>query len=425
MRLLFEQNGCLLFGLLMALTTQLLLSKQSLNAISPGMRSPLFSCSSGSAFCIRRKPKGRWVAVNHPPRPPPTEWRPPPPMPPRRRPPSPPAPQPDDVRLRMEQQAAPLSEMKCGEPIPPESISTTTDGDRAMTIHTRAVYKGVGDEDRLHAWSYSVDFVNQGRNPVQLLTRHWVFIDSNGKTEEIKGPGARGALPIIPPGGRWDYSSGTRLASNKGSMHGWFTFEDLAANELFATRVNRLALSSEGSSELVPCASAADAGKLPPTSVHSTDRVLVGAIATLQSADQDVRRYTFLVDLQINNARSEPVSITGVQWRIVDASGTVSESHSTVGDAGGLNKAIKLGPQGALRLKSQLPPLGTPTAKISGHLLARFGEPDDEGAEDEPVREILVGTLGASVDGSAVPPYEPLGFLEQRPQSQPQAKEEV
>ena len=47
-----------------------------------------------------------------------------------------------------------------------------------------------GDE---HAFTYTVEFTNTGSTAVQMLTRHWAFADADGKVEEIKGPGARGA----------------------------------------------------------------------------------------------------------------------------------------------------------------------------------------------------------------------------------------
>ena len=98
---------------------------------------------------------------------------------------------------------------------------------------------------------------------------------------------------------------------------------------------------------------------------------------------------------------------------------------------------IRIGPSGALRLKSTLPQIGTPTAKLSGRLLVRFGEPledhtaehsdifkgsgeeneaenDDEarGEGDARMREIMIAPLGCSRDGSPVPSYTPLGFLQ-------------
>jgi len=223
-----------------------------------------------------------WEEDEAPPLPPPPARPPrlPPPLP------SPPAPQPDEVRRRSEE--AGLTAMRCGERIPPESILTTNDGARSVTVFARAFYKGPTDEG-LHAWGYRVEFTNRGEGSVQLLTRHWVIVDADGKAEEVKGPGAKGQMPTLQPGEKWEYESGTRIATDRGSMHGWFTMEDLhggggdsgGGGGLFPVRVGRLALSPDGNTADVPCIPPTDVsvGKLPATSVHSTERVIVGAVS--------------------------------------------------------------------------------------------------------------------------------------------------
>ena len=361
--------------------------------------------------------------------------------PPSLSPPSMPAPQADELRRTYEKSASSI-EMRCGERIPPEAILKSVDGNSQMTIHVASTYKELREDDGLHAWSYKVEFRNEGKTTVQLMTRHWVIVDANGKIEEIKGPGARGQLPIIRPSGSWSYESGTRIATESGSMHGYFTFEEVDANSNglqsassgkgFVARAGRLALSSDGLSTEVPCAGPIDpanGGRLPATSVHSTNRVLVGAVAELASRDDDLRVYAFLIDLQVNNAREESVTILGIKWEIIDANGQRHHSAGTVGgkDAGKIG-TIRLHPGSALRLRTTLPQLHTPKAKISGALIARFGDTKEELGdlstpvfepledtdlipEDEPV-EIVIAPLGASVDGAPVEDYQPLTFLD-------------
>jgi ApaG protein len=367
----------------------------------------------------------------------------PPPRPPPRRPPSapplPPPLQPDE--LRRQASALEATSMRCDEAIPPESIFTTREGDATVTVHAKSSYRHL-DDTGLHAFGYHVEFVNAGISTVQLLSRHWVFVDANGKVEEMKGPGAKGMLPIVKPGEKFSYSSGTRIATERGSMHGYFTFEAVATGRVFSVRVGRLALSSGGSSALVPCAEAADGTRtLPTTSVHSTDRVIVGANTELASHDEDMHTYSFSVDLQVNNARSEPVYISHVWWEIVDANGQKHEAASSVGtsgEGGQPTNVVRLPPGMAMRLKASLPKISTPHAKVSGMLRARFGDPaaalssDDEdltpvfgegGAadgeeeqdeeEDEATRErtLIIAPLGCSVSGDSVQAFEPLGFL--------------
>jgi ApaG protein len=46
--------------------------------------------------------------------------------------------------------------------------------------------------------------------------------DANGLTEKIKGLGVVGQQPLLKPGQSFEYSSGTRLRTPTGTMHGSF-----------------------------------------------------------------------------------------------------------------------------------------------------------------------------------------------------------
>jgi ApaG protein len=70
------------------------------------------------------------------------------------------------------------------------------------------------------AFSYTVVIENIGTKSAQLRTRHWVISDANGKVQEVRGPGVVGEQPLLPPGGRFEYTSGTVIATSVGTMHG-------------------------------------------------------------------------------------------------------------------------------------------------------------------------------------------------------------
>lgn len=75
------------------------------------------------------------------------------------------------------------------------------------------------DED-LYAFAYTITITNTGDVPAQLISRHWVIDDANGKTEEVKGLGVVGNQPLLRPGESFQYTSGTRLRTPQGSMRG-------------------------------------------------------------------------------------------------------------------------------------------------------------------------------------------------------------
>jgi ApaG protein len=69
-------------------------------------------------------------------------------------------------------------------------------------------------------WAYHIRIENDGDQPVQLLTRHWIITDGRGARHAVEGEGVVGEQPLIAPGGSYDYVSGCPLPTPTGSMQG-------------------------------------------------------------------------------------------------------------------------------------------------------------------------------------------------------------
>lgn len=74
-------------------------------------------------------------------------------------------------------------------------------------------------QDR-YVWSYTIEIANLGRERVQLVSRHWIIIDANGRREEVSGPGVVGEQPVLEPGETFRYQSGCPLTTPSGIMQG-------------------------------------------------------------------------------------------------------------------------------------------------------------------------------------------------------------
>ena len=70
------------------------------------------------------------------------------------------------------------------------------------------------------AYSYTVNIRNRGTVAAQLIARHWVIMDDNGRVEEVRGLGVVGHQPLLQPGETFEYTSWTRLHTPSGSMRG-------------------------------------------------------------------------------------------------------------------------------------------------------------------------------------------------------------
>ena len=55
------------------------------------------------------------------------------------------------------------------------------------------------DADR-YVFGYTITISNDGERAAQLLSRHWVITDANGKVQEVSGDGVVGEQPHLNPG---------------------------------------------------------------------------------------------------------------------------------------------------------------------------------------------------------------------------------
>lgn len=75
-------------------------------------------------------------------------------------------------------------------------------------------------EGGVYSFAYTITITNAGSVPAQLISRHWTISDANGHTEEVNGLGVVGHQPLLKPGEAFQYSSGCRLRTASGTMHG-------------------------------------------------------------------------------------------------------------------------------------------------------------------------------------------------------------
>jgi ApaG protein len=69
-------------------------------------------------------------------------------------------------------------------------------------------------------FGYTVTLTNAGDTSVQLISRHWVITDADYRVQEVRGKGVVGEQPVLKPGQSFEYSSGTVLPTQVGTMQG-------------------------------------------------------------------------------------------------------------------------------------------------------------------------------------------------------------
>lgn len=96
---------------------------------------------------------------------------------------------------------------------------------RGVTVRVAPNYlEDQSDQVRsYHVWAYQVRIENSSETPIKLMTRHWVVVDGEGRTESVSGDGVVGVQPVIAVGQAYDYVSGCPLSTPSGTMHGHYT----------------------------------------------------------------------------------------------------------------------------------------------------------------------------------------------------------
>lgn len=86
-------------------------------------------------------------------------------------------------------------------------------------------------------FNYRVEIVNNNPFKIQLLHRDWYIFDSLNEPNFVSGEGVIGEQPIFLPGEGFVYTSGVELSSEMGFMKGFYTFENLTAEDFFQVNV--------------------------------------------------------------------------------------------------------------------------------------------------------------------------------------------
>jgi ApaG protein len=98
-------------------------------------------------------------------------------------------------------------------------------------------------ENHQYLFAYRITLVNEGSEWAKLKARHWIIIDSDGKREDVYGPGVVGEEPELEPGDSYSYSSFCPLCTNFGTMEGSFSMVRRDGTP-FEVRVARFYLST-------------------------------------------------------------------------------------------------------------------------------------------------------------------------------------
>jgi ApaG protein len=91
-----------------------------------------------------------------------------------------------------------------------------------VVVTPRFVSDRSSPENNYFFWAYTISITNQGKDTVQLKTRHWRITDANGRLQEVRGAGVIGEEPVLKAGEAFEYTSGVPLQTPSGFMAGTY-----------------------------------------------------------------------------------------------------------------------------------------------------------------------------------------------------------
>lgn len=115
-------------------------------------------------------------------------------------------------------------------------VTQTTEGVKisVITYYQPEYSRPLSNE---YMFAYQISIENTGSHTVQLISRHWFILDSNGTKREVQGEGVVGKQPIIEPGQTHQYVSGCHLRTELGKMYGTYLMERQYDGKQFKVRI--------------------------------------------------------------------------------------------------------------------------------------------------------------------------------------------
>lgn len=90
----------------------------------------------------------------------------------------------------------------------------------AVTVETQYLPEQSDPAAERYFFAYRIHIANVGTMAAQLISRHWIITDADGKVEEVRGLGVVGNQPLLQPGESFEYTSSCPLPTPVGTMKG-------------------------------------------------------------------------------------------------------------------------------------------------------------------------------------------------------------
>jgi len=106
-----------------------------------------------------------------------------------------------------------------------------------ITVETSHLPDKTNSYPTYYVYAYFVTIENTERQPVQLISRHWIITDGMGNKHEVKGEGVIGEQPVLSYEDKHSYQSWSPLPTKLGKMEGSYLMKNLNTEETFQVQI--------------------------------------------------------------------------------------------------------------------------------------------------------------------------------------------
>ena len=124
-------------------------------------------------------------------------------------------------------------------------------GDLEITVQPSFESDNYLSSKEEYIWTYNIKVKNRAGKPLQIISRMWKIIDSDGNEKEIVGEGVVGRKPIINSGEQFKYSSFAQLRSKSGMMYGSYQIKAIESGKVFTAKIPAFSLDVPGSNKVI------------------------------------------------------------------------------------------------------------------------------------------------------------------------------
>lgn len=89
-----------------------------------------------------------------------------------------------------------------------------------VKVRTTYLPEQSDEAESRYVFAYTITITNTGTVTAQLISRHWIITDADSRVQEVRGLGVVGEQPVLRPDERFEYTSGTAIATPVGTMTG-------------------------------------------------------------------------------------------------------------------------------------------------------------------------------------------------------------